>query len=71
MITKSTQNLLNRWKARSVLLERGITQHNTPDYFDLVTQEAKKYNFENGTKEQIIADLEDGDTVRIDVSYER
>ena len=69
LISKSTENLMKRWRARGELLDRGITHHNTPDYFNLVTQEVKKIEFKNGTKEEIIAELDDSDTVKIEWTF--
>lgn len=66
MISKSTQNLMKRWKAKKALSDRGITHLNTPNYYDLVTKEAEKFDFRNESKEQIIACLDDEDTVRLE-----
>ena len=71
---KITPTLLKRWKAKENLYKRGITHLNTDQqkYYDLVTEEAKKFDFECDsfdnlmeTKEEIVARLEDEDTVRI------
>jgi len=75
MISKTTKNLVKRWKAKKSLSDRGITHINTPsqEYYDLVTQEAKKVDFEIDTlnfktesKEDIIASFDDNDTVRLE-----
>lgn len=75
MLSKTTQNLVKRWKAKKALGDRGITNLNTSsqEYYDLVTQEAKKVDFEIDTldfktesKEDIIASFDDNDTVRLE-----
>lgn len=82
MISKSTQNLLKRWRAKKELRDRGITNLNTPDYYNLVSEEVKKIEagepisdilelakdarFKLGRDEQIIASLDDDDTVRLE-----
>lgn len=75
MISKTTKNLVKRWKAKKALGERGITHLNTSsqEYYDLVTQEAKKVDFEidilefkTESKEDIIASFDDDDTVRLE-----
>ena len=75
MLSKTTKTLVKRWKAKKSLSDRGITHINTPsqEYYDLVTQEAKKVDFEIDTlnfktesKEDIIASLDDDDTVRLE-----
>jgi len=75
MISKTTKNLVKRWKAKKSLSERGITHLNTSsqEYYDLVTQEAKKVDFEidilefkTESKEDIIASFDDDDTVRLE-----
>lgn len=75
MLSKTTQNLVKRWKAKKALGDRGITHINTSsqEYYDLVTQEAKKVDFEIDTldfktesKEDIIASFDEDDTVRLE-----
>lgn len=75
MLSKKSQNLVKRWKAKKSLSDRGITHINTSsqEYYDLVTQEAKKVDFEIDTldfktesKEDIIASFDDNDTVRLE-----
>lgn len=75
MLSKTTKNLVKRWKAKKALSERGITHLNTSsqEYYDLVTQEAKKVDFEidilefkTESKEDIIASFDDDDTVRLE-----
>lgn len=73
MISKTTQNLVKRWKAKKALSDRGITHLNTEGYYNIVTQEAKKFDFEidnlefkNESKEEIITHLDDEDTVRLE-----
>jgi hypothetical protein len=66
MISKITQNLVKRWKAKKALSDRGITHLNTEGYYNLVTEEAKKFDFEIDSKEDIIAHLDDEDTVRLE-----
>ena len=66
MISKITQNLVKRWKAKKALSDRGITHLNTEGYYNLVTEEAKKFDFEINSKEDIIAHLDDEDTVRLE-----
>jgi hypothetical protein len=66
MISKTTQNLVKRWKAKKALSDRGITHLNTEGYYNIVTQEAKKFDFKNESKEEIITHLDDEDTVRLE-----
>lgn len=82
MISKSTQNLMKRWRAKQVLRDRGITHLNTPEYYELVAQEVKKIEaddpivdiltlakearFKVESAERIVADLDDEDAVRVE-----
>tara|TARA_Y100000389_G_scaffold205144_1_gene264060 strand:- start:18017 stop:18244 length:228 start_codon:yes stop_codon:yes gene_type:complete len=75
MLSKTTQNLVKCWKAKKALCDRGITHLNTSsqEYYDLVTQKVKEFNFEIDTldfktesKEDIIASFDDNDAVRLE-----
>lgn len=68
MFSKGTQNLIERWKAKKALIDRGVNFNTryTTYHYNLVTEEAKNIDFKIDTKEEIIAHLDDEDTVRLE-----